>query len=272
MIVALQYYEGDRERTMSLARLLADLEPTPRTDVTLALVSQPDTPMTTLTTETIKHCERKFPVIHVASARGAHGHPMACTALWTGMMEHFHAHAPHEAVLALDGGDCVPLHRDWIDLMLQEHRRTLSEDKLITGSPYWLGGCPLHVNPNAIFQVSVWDKEPSLQTPPVYDGTILTHFDIFHRRAMLTNASLSSVVHTDWQGAGNRISRSLMAERARSSVWLHGYKDAELHDTARRHLSSEIGFHPVIRRYSLDQLYLQETALMKTSLESSRRC
>jgi hypothetical protein len=29
MIVALQYHEGDLERTMSLARLLADIEPSP---------------------------------------------------------------------------------------------------------------------------------------------------------------------------------------------------------------------------------------------------
>jgi len=265
MIVALQYYEGDLNQTMSLARLLADLEASPRTDIMLALVSQPDTPMTALTSKTIKHCERRFPVIHFASARGAHGHPVACTAIWTGMMEFFHASYPHEAVLALDGGDCVPLHPNWISLMKKEHARTLAEGKFITGTPYYLGGCPLHVNPNAVFQMSVWAREPSLQTPPVYDGTLLTHFDIFHRRVMLANAALSSVVHTDWQGAGNKISCALMAERARASVWLHGYKDADLHSTARQFLFSTPKVELTIRRYNLQQLYLQESMLRKHS-------
>jgi hypothetical protein len=263
MIAAFQYYEGDLNQTMSLVRLLADLEPVSRTDVTLALVRQPDTPMTSLTVKTIKHCERKFPVIHFASARGAHGHPVACTAIWTGMMEFFHSNCPHEAVLSLDGGDCVPLHRNWISLMLEEHKRTLEAGKLITGTPYYLGGCPLHVNPNAIFQMSVWTMAPSLQKPPVYNGTLLTHFDIFHRRAMLTNASLSSVVHTDWQGAGNKISWSLMAERARTSVWLHGYKDSELYSVARQYLFSTPESCPTIRRYDLQRLYLQESMLRK---------
>jgi hypothetical protein len=231
----------------------------------LALVCQPDTTMTTLTAKTIKHCERKFSVIHFASARGAHGHPVACTAIWTGMMEFFHEAYPHESVLALDGGDCVPLHRNWISLMLKEHARTLSEGKLITGTPYYLGGCPLHVNPNAVFQMSVWAKEPSLQTPPVYDGTLLTHFDIFHRRAMLANAALSSVVHTDWQGAGNKISCSLMSERAKASVWLHGYKDTEFYSVARQYLFASPEKDPEIQRYNLQQLYLQESMMRKTS-------
>ena len=259
MIVALQYYAEDLNQTMSLARLLADLEPRHRTDITLALVRQPDTPVTTLTTDTVRHCEQKFPVIQFASPKGAHGHPVACTAIWTGMMESFHASHPSSAILTLDGGDCVPLHRDWISLMLREHQQTLSEGKLITGSPYWLGGCPLHVNPNAVFQMSIWEKEPSLRTPPKYNGTLLTHFDIFHRRAMLTNASLSSVVHTDWQGAGNKISPSLMRERARSSIWLHGYKDTELHEVANQYLSNPPGPHPKIYRYDLHQLYAQES-------------
>jgi hypothetical protein len=263
MIVALQYYEGDRGQTMSLARLLADLEPVKRQDVMLALVCQPDTPWTVLTSKTIKHCERKFPVIHVVSARGDHGHPVACTAIWTGMMEFFHGAYQHEAVLALDGGDGVPLHRDWLSMMMLEHQRTLSVGKLITGSPYYLGGCPLHVNPNAVFQMSVWTKEPSLQTPPVYNGTLLTHFDIFHRRVMLANASLSSVVRTDWQGAGNKISQALMGERAKQAVWLHGYKDLDLFSVARQYLFAAPEVALALRRYDLPELYQQESLLRK---------
>ena len=44
MIVALQYHKKDRKRTLTLARLLADIEPFPRDDILLAFVCQPDTP------------------------------------------------------------------------------------------------------------------------------------------------------------------------------------------------------------------------------------
>ena len=263
MIIALQFYNGDVVPTMALARLLADIEQHPRSDVALAFVYQPDTVLTPFIQKTIAHCARKFPVLSVRSARGAHGHPVACTALWTGMMEYFYAHHPGESVLAIDGNDAVPLHLNWIDLMLAEHARTLALGKLITGSPYWLGGCPLHVNPNAVFEMRVWAEASSLQAPPVYDGTLMTHFDIYHRRAMLTNASLSTVVHTDWQGAGNSLTVELLRQRAASSLWLHGYKEKSFHSVARRYLFGGDTVSPELQRYDLSQLYLLESTSRK---------
>ena len=267
MIVALQYYDGDQERTMSLARLLADIEPVFRNDVTLALVCQPGTKSSGLTYATVSHCAQKFPVIRFESARGDHGHPKACTALWTGAMEYFYEHYPQEAVFTLDGNDAVPLHNNWIDLMKVEHARTLAAGLYITGTPYWLGGCPLHVNPNAVFQMKVMEVEPSLLVPPVYDGTLLTHFDIYHRQPMLTRAMLSTVVHTDWQGGGNKISLELLRERASRSIWLHGYKDAELYWATRRHLAGS-PVVPELVRYDLAALRIDESMRARLRLTS----
>ena len=265
MIIALQYYEGDLEPTMSLARLLADIEPSPRDDVRLVLFSQPETPVTALTIATMKHCERRFATEHVASKRGDVGHPKACTALWTGAMEYFHENCPTEAVFMVDGNDGVPLHLDWLDLMKAEHARTLERGKLITGTPYWLGGCPLHVNPNAVFQISVLEAEPSLLVPPVYDGTLLTHFDIFHRQVMLRQASLTTVVRTDWQGGGNKISVELMNQRAKEAIWLHGHKDAELYSTTRKHLLANRSTRPILISYELSRLQLEESVRHRSS-------
>ena len=260
MIITLQYYEGDIEQTMSLARLLANIQLSPRNDVLLVLFSQPDTPVTTLTTATMKHCTRRFAVEHVASKRGDVGHPKACTALWTGAMEHFHENHPKEAVFMVDGNDGVPLHNDWLDLLTVEHARTLSLGKLITGTPYWLGGCPLHVNPNAVFQMSVVECEPSLLVPPVYDGTLLTHFDIHHRQAMLRRASLTTAVRTDWQGGGNKISLELINQRASEAIWLHGYKDPDLYWTTKKHLHVNQTTRPKLKHFDLAKLQLEESA------------
>ena len=265
MIVALQYYEGDQQRTFSLAKLLADIEPSPRNDVLLALVCQPDTPRSNLTDFTIQYCSLKFPVVHVVSPRGAIGHPEGCGQLWAGTMEHF-AHLfnqklvpPHDSILTLDGSDGVPLHLDWLDLMIEEQSRTLSSGKLISGSPYNLWDCPLHVNPNAIFHLSMLNKCPSLHTIPKPNGTLLTHFDIYHRRAMLSNASLSSLVRTDWHGAGNSISLELMREKASRSAWLHGYKDDNLYEVAREHLFNHSPVPMNLQRYRLPDLYMAES-------------
>jgi hypothetical protein len=264
MIIALQYCESDMDRTMSLARLLADLQPAFRGDVLLSLVCQPDTPMTSLMEKTLVHCERKFPVEHVVSSLGAKGHPEGCTFLWAGTMKHYYdlfkrRQCQHTAIMTLDGGDGVPLHLDWLDLVLAEHASTLRSSKLITGSPYWLGGCPLHLNPNSVFEFSVLDTTAFITDIPRFDGTLLSHFDIYHRRDMVANASLSTVVHTDWQGAGNKISVDLMGERAGRSLWLHGYKDENLYWTTRQYLSSSVLVRPCLQRYDMHQLYLEES-------------
>ena len=264
MIVALQYYEGDRERTLSLARLLADIEPVPRNDILLALVCQPNTPPSELTDLALKHCSLKFPVTHVVSTRGAHGHPEGCGQLWAGTMNHFSdlfesKATPHNSIFTLDGGDGIPLHRNWITMLKEEHAKTLALEKLITGTPYNQGGCPVHVNPNAVFHLSIWKKTPSLHNIPKYDGTLLTNFDIYHRRTMLNNASLSSIVRTDWRGAGNHLSLELMKTRAKPSVWLHGYKDNNLYEVARKHLLTSETIPLKLERYQLTNLYLMES-------------
>jgi hypothetical protein len=258
MIIAPQYFSGDLERTMSLARLLADIEPDYRSDVQIMFFCQPDTEMTPLVEKTIEHCARRFPVSHVKSKRGDHGHPKACTALWTGAMEYLHEHHPDEAAFMIDGNDGVPLHLDWIDLMLAEHGNTLAHGKLITGTPYWLGGCPLLVNPNAVFQVSALKAEPSLLIPPEYDGTILTHFDIYHRQAMLRQTSLSTVVRTDWHGEFKPICLETMKARASEAIWLHGFKDDNLYWMTRQYLYGNDTVRPVLQRFDLETLYREE--------------
>jgi hypothetical protein len=269
VIIALQYHGGDLERTMSLARLLADIEPGPRTDVLLALVRQPGTPRPEIAIRTVAHCRRKLPVAEIISEFGASGYPEACNALWRGTMSHFYREyestgpgvdpGGHSSILTLDGGDGVPLHDDWIDRMIEAHSDTLRRGKLITGTPYFLGTCPLHVNPNAVFHLDVLARTRLLDEVPRYTepGWANFAFDVYHRAEMLEHACLSSVVRTDWRGGGLSASRDLLRDRARRSLWLHGYKDPDLYWIARDHLADQPA-PPRIARYETDQLVLQE--------------
>ncbi len=259
MIIALQYYEGDLEPTMSLARLIADNEPEYRKDVMLALVCQPGTPITPITWATIEHCSLKLPVEHVVSPLGAKGHPEGCTALFAGTAMHFHelwraGELKHDSILMIDGGDGIPLHHDWINIVMKAHETTtLALKKSITGTPYFLGTCPLHLNPNAVFDFSVFDNTNIIRDVPKYDGTLGTHFDIYHRKAMLENAGLSSIIRTDWRGGGEKASLELLQDRSRRSVWLHGYKDQNLHWLCRDHLLTNDRI-PNIIQFDLESL------------------
>jgi len=266
MIIALQYFKEDQERTLTLARLLADIEPSSRDDVLLALICRPDTPSSKYDDLTLRHCEKKFPSMMITSPRKTCTWPESCGELWAGTMDHFsklfeNENTKHHSIFTIDGGDGVPLHRNWINLLNIEHNRTISLGKLITGTPSKLGYSPLHVNPNMISHLSIWQKVPSLHTTPRSNGTILTHFDIYHRRAMLTNASLSSIIQTDWRGAGNKFTLELMRSKSRKSVWLHGYKDDNLYEITREHLSTSDCAPPVLEKYQLENLHTLESAM-----------
>lgn len=264
MIVALMYHDADLEATMALARLLADIEPRRRDDVALALVCQPDTPTTPLVAATAIHCTQKFSDVAVLpSPRGAHGHPEGCTALWTGTVEHFYkqwrnGELEHDDILTLDGGDSIPLHRNWIEILAREHNKTtLSARKFVTGTPYFCGTCPLHVNPNALYALSLFGKTKMLTDVPKYDGTLSTNFDVYHREEMLANTQLSSAIRTDWRGCGRAPTLDILRERARESVWLHGYRAPNLTWLCREHLLSNPA-PPEIKYYELDSLRLHE--------------
>lgn len=266
MIIALQYYQGDLEATMRLARLLADLEEEPRYDVLLALVRQPDTEITPLVERTIAHCQRKFDVESVASKYWGKGHPEGCTALWKGTIEHYYERFKkkqlehHSSIFTLDGGDGIPLFQSWLSLAGIIHNVTLERGKLISGSPYFLGTCPLHINPNAIFEFEVFEKTKLLTDFPVYDRTLNTHFDIYHREEMLEHTNMTSIVRTDWRGGGNVACVDLLNQRSRQHLWLHGYKDPNLTWLARENILSNNALSriPSIEDYSIDQMKLKE--------------
>jgi hypothetical protein len=257
VIVAIQYYEGDRTRAIHLARLLADLEPKPRNDILLAFVRKPDTLPSKEINSSLSYCSQKFPVKEVVTDDRwrAQGWPKACGELWAGTVEYFNhlfeeKQTQHHSMFVCDGGDGVPLHLNWIDLMAREHEHTIAMKRLITGTPFAVG-TPLLINPNTILHLSLWTKYPSLCHVPDYDGTVDTCYDAYHRFTFLKECSASSIIHTDWQGRSQKICLDIMQERSQRSVWLHGYHDEELYDVAREHLAKKQD-PPTLFRYNLN--------------------
>ena len=250
MILALQFYEGDMNNAMKLARLLADIEPVPRKDVLLALVCQPGTPLDGRVKEVLSHCSKKFAVEHVVSKYGAKGWADGSGQLWTGTMEHIHEQwkkglVSFGAIFTFDGGDGVPLRRDWIDVLKKEHVCALSKGKLVTGSAQMRtggdhpkpGGFRNHINGNMVLHLSIWDKHPSLHHTPL-GASMKRHniWDQYHGDVLLSEALPSTVICSRWNCTG--LNLAIMKEHVRNSVWLHGYKDSFVADVAREFLFS----------------------------------
>lgn len=263
MILAIQYYTQDRFKAMKLARLLADLEPTPREDILLALVRKIDTPPSVVTSSALQYCAKKFNVEDIVVPEKGTGWPTACNQMWTGILKIFadrfnNKSCSHHSIFTIDGGDGVPLHRNWIDLITQEHDKTLAMGKLVTGVLGMDGNGTWHINANAIFHLSIWTKYPTLHTPPLDRG-----WDCQRASIIIPETSPSSIIRNDWKNeilATGKVERNkiatieMMKNNSQASVWWHGYKDAGLTDVARHYLldqSSEPNTKLTLIRQSL---------------------
>lgn len=241
MILGVQYCEADFDRSMKLAMLLADLEPSFRSNAILALVRDSSfTPDESRVKIVVEHCSSKFAVELVVLPQSDSGWPRGPNQQWLGMMEHFAVKARsgdprYSSIFVFDGGDGVPLRKNWIDLLMIEHERTLQQGKLITGTIGIDNTNRFHINGNLVLETRIWDLLPELHTCPDHDS-----WDCYHFPTFTPHTSLSTIIRNDWRYQGEPTTEHLAA-LSLSSVWWHGCKSEILHDMTRSLLLD----HPV---------------------------
>jgi hypothetical protein len=274
MILALQYCENDVERSLKLAMLLADLEPSYRSDVVLALVRDSSfTPRPADIYAVIRHCSTKFPIEHVILPQANRGWPRGPNQQWAGMMEHFarkqasdlHAQLVtgigsnhrYDSIFIFDGGDGVPLHRGWIDLLKAEHARTTKQGKLVTGTIGIDNTNRFHINGNVVMETEIWQRFPDLHDCPDHDA-----WDCYHFQTLVPRASLSTVVHNTWRYQ-DEPARNVLSALAQRSLWWHGCKSKQLCDVARSYLldPSTSQQPPVLQRWEKFSDYDKRTGI-----------
>jgi hypothetical protein len=152
ILLALQFWKGDRDQAMRMARYVADLAPEFSDQADFLFSARFDCPHDS---ETVKYVSRKFNVwTHQCRRRGV-GWPHGCNELWFGTMAWIHSmietlRMPHyKAVLTFEA-DCVPMRRDWLTHFHREWDRA-NEKK-----PTYVLGAKLmapgeHINGNALF-------------------------------------------------------------------------------------------------------------------------
>jgi hypothetical protein len=140
--LCLQFWEGDRDRAMRLARFIADLEPEKNLGVEFTFVARFDAQHDE---ETIRYCAHKFNAVHQLTGRRKEtGWPDGCNALALDLFqqsaEKFRTGKwKHIKAIYLLESDVMPLRRDWLSALSAEWDESSSRGKLLLGS--W---CPWH--------------------------------------------------------------------------------------------------------------------------------
>lgn len=117
LLLALQYWDGDKAQAIRLARLIADIEPRHCESADFLFVSRFDC---THDEETILHVQKKFNVhTYINRHRRGTGWPHGCNDLWFGTMDHVFSFCeakrmpPYKAILTFEADSC-PLVPNWI--------------------------------------------------------------------------------------------------------------------------------------------------------------
>jgi hypothetical protein len=219
LVVALQYWEGDRERAFRLARLIADIEPIYRGDVTLVLAGRFDVDPE-LAFDTVSYCNAKMRTFSIRSNLPGTGHPDGSNDLWCGTMEKLASlwvdgDLDRDDVFTVEADGC-PVSGDWIYRILDEHQRTLDAGRRITGA--FMPRPQPHINGTLVCSVPWWIGTPSLRRTP--NGQA---WDVFHRATILAAAARSDEIRNIY--GASKWTDAQLRPLSRQAAWLSSTKD-----------------------------------------------
>ncbi len=234
LVVALQYWAGDEERAMRLARLMADIEPAHRSDLVLVLVRRFDLDMSALAAQTVMHCNGKFVTYGLQSGTRGAGHPDGANALWDGTMsllaDRWRTGDLNYAFVFTVEADGCPLASDWVIRLLREHQRSLAEGKHVTG-PLMRLPFP-HINGTLIANIPWWIDHQSLrETPSGYA------WDLHHRETFVASARPTQEIKNIY---GSKLwSDAQLGPLSNECAWLSSVKDYSAIEWAESHITAE---------------------------------
>lgn len=218
ILIALQYWEGDRKQAESAARLIADLEPRHREDTDMLLVARYDS---RVDPKLVKHVSAKFNTYTHVSPRRGMGWPSGCNDLWVGTLDYVRQMSackrlPQYGAILTTEADSMPLRPDWLDRL---HADWDAAGCFVAGA--LLATEPPHVNGNALFSASPFFLHRIVKTKiPVragWDQYLASLFKSFGWKNL-------PGFHSEWQRktvAAEELERFLAA----GIYFYHGVKD-----------------------------------------------
>lgn len=244
-----QFWKGDKDNMMALARLIADLEPTYRNDVYFLFTARFDCEHDEAT---IAYVAKKFKVLRHRTRRKATGWPAGPNQMmadsYSYLIETNRAKDLGIDVILFMEADDVPLHKDWINLLWKEWKES---GKQVSGA--WLkpqdcsGG--EHINGNCLIGINFWKQAKPILNPPSKGG-----WDAVLRHVILPNGHPSRLIWSDyhlgternpWKGDDYLWAPKRYGDPANAlygqdiyPVFLHGPKTTQGVDAVRKKLLS----------------------------------
>lgn len=226
LVLALQFWSGDREAAMRNARRIADNEPRFRHDVEFLFVARFDCPHDAAT---VAHVSKKFKTSTWTASRTGTGWPAGCNDLWADLfcshsMRQLYsgAWADVKAVFTMEA-DCIPVAPDWIDQISAEWDRAAGLGKFIVGCfmPPPVNGPVGHINGNALFPPDMFVRVPQILGCNATQG-----WDFVHALAFEPHWFKTPLI-TNYYGAKNVAEADIrrVAPDGRVPAIVHGAKD-----------------------------------------------
>lgn len=229
-LIAIQFWRGDKDKAMRLARLIADMEPAFNRQVDFLFVARFDIPHDPVT---VKHVSRKFEVRTYTTKARSVGHPWGSWCLWFSTVEWFAQlkgkKIPDYKWIFPFEADCVPISRTWIDDISREWDASRGVYLLGSETFHWRQ----HLNGNLMVsgdpQFLTWlTKGVGIRGCPPKDAWDIYLFPQFARWGVGFSKRIKNVC-----GQPTCSREEFERWRAEGLSFIHGVKDHSLYDHAR---------------------------------------
>jgi hypothetical protein len=237
----IQFYPGDQEAAMRVARLIADNEPAFRPDVDFIFCARFDCIQDAVT---MHHVSKKFNVTWFKCTRREKGWPTGCNSVWceavTNCMlgKHLRGEWPGMKWVLTFEADCVPVHPDWINKLDAEWDKAAAQGKCVVGC--WMPNGDVnrgHINGNMMVSPDIGKRFPNLIGCPIgyaWDVYFASTFEpVWWKTGLIANFYKATNV-TDAQF------QKSYAGSAEAPVVIHGVKDDSAEKYAARKLKKHL--------------------------------
>lgn len=231
ILLALQYWDGDRERAEDLARFLTDVESEFRGDADFLISARADSAVDPLLVE---YVSKRFKCYSNVGTSPLRGYPDGSFGLWNDTIRFVRdgcrdGKLPRYDCILTFEADCVPLVRNWIDKLLEAWRDEAAPHNRIAIGQHWgLAECPYpHINGNLL----VSGKQEHLEILAEWQAKSMNAWDVgiyplLRQHGAVGTAAIASFyvrnAHDRWKAYAS----------GKGAVFFHGDKDG----TARAYM------------------------------------
>ena len=234
-LVALQYWEGDRETSLGLLELFHETVQENNPWAELVILHRFDT--TPPHGELLKKLKHNFNKIYVV--RGKHqaaGWPDGCNGLWYNLVSYagerfsfYKDWAQYKALLSIESDSC-PLSDDWLEVLSREW----DENKVCVMGAWDSrnGDCPGigHINGNGMFDINIDGKAGTPLLPPSGKGWDTYFASLFKRLGWQGTYAIRNI----WN-CPTLSEDQFIRLKQDGAVFLHGIKDNSVRKLYLKH-------------------------------------